>query len=162
MRKDYSAINDLYGVDPESGRSGHRGSAWLFIVIILASCFFYESIRPARRLRDSPPADFVEVKAGMSGNQLREQERIARSYWELAVELVQGEYPFGTTLPSSPPDDFRLQDDIDAGARVGYWNKLRELWDEQDVWVRGYEWDTDWLNDLVSSFRSVVKNYLHI
>ena len=162
MAKDYSAINDLYGVDPESRRPGRGGSVWLLIVIILGGLFFYESIRPARRLRDRPPSNFAQERAGMSSQQLREQERIARSYWELAVELVQEEYPFGATLPSSPPDDFIVQDESDAGARARYWNKLREIWDEPEIWVRRYAWDSGWVAELLSALRTIVKNNLHI
>lgn len=162
MTKDYSPINDLYGLDPERRPSASSGTSWLVVVVILVCFFSLESIRPARRLRDRPPADFVRASGDLSIQQVREQERVARSYWRLAVEWLQQKYPFGTTLPSSPLDHFTLADESDAGARLRYWNRLREVWNEPESWVKGYEWNTDWVTNLLSSLRTFATNHLSL
>jgi hypothetical protein len=162
VRRNYSPINDLYGVEPEGRRSGHGSTLWLLIVIILAGLFFYKSIHPVMRLRDDLPPDFVEAGANPSIAELREQERIARAYWELAVETVQEQYPFGTTLPASPPQEFTLQGESDSAARTRFWNKLRERWDQREIWVRRYGWDADWVKDAWSSLRGALNNYLQV
>ncbi len=161
MRKDYSPINDLYGVEPDGRRSRQQSHAWLYIAIILAGLFFYESIHPVMHLRDTPPSGFVEVAANPGAAELGEQERVGRDYWELAIDSLQENYPFGTTLPINPPRDFILLGESDSGARIRYWNKLRKLWDRPEIWVKGYEWDTNWVKDALSSLRAIANKYLH-
>ena len=114
------------------------------------------------RLRRNPPLGFVEARANQDATELIEQERIARSYWEMAVEFVQDNYPFGTDLPGTPPSDFRLQDEGYSSARILYWDKLRELWKQPETWGTSYEWNTEWVNQAINSLLRVAENYLHL
>lgn len=161
MRRDYSPINDLYGAEPEHAPSGHRRRGWLIVALGLASLFCYESIRPVNHLRLNPPPGFVEARSGLEATELRKRERMARSYWEMAVNSVQYSYPFGTALPRTPPPDFRLQDEGDPGTRILYWGKLCELWNQPATWATSYEWDTDWVKRALSSLMTVAKTYFH-
>lgn len=160
MSISYSPISDLYGLSPQTHQIRRQGGVRLFVVIVLAGLFFYQSIRPAMHLRDDPPSGFVAVNVNPTSPQFRQQESLGRSYWQIAVQQVQEEYPFGTKLPSRPPADFLLQSENSSAMRLHYWNKLREQWDQRDSWVSAYEWNTDWIPETLESWRSTVRDYL--
>ncbi len=161
VRLEYSPINDLYGVEPMRRRREQGSSAWLVIGIVLAGAFLYESIRPVKRLRAEPPSDFVAVSASIGPAKVKSQEHVARSYWDMAVEFLQDNYPFGSSLPSSPPSDFKLQNASESGGRILYWEKLRQVWKRPEAWNTSFEWNMDWLSNAFNSFEGVWNEYVH-
>jgi hypothetical protein len=162
MSNSYSLINDLYGVEPARRRPERQGVLGLVIVMVLAGMFFYESVRPVMRLRSNPPSDFVKGTANRKATGTKDQEYIARSYWDLATDFASQKYSYGELLPSNPPEDFAVSSGEDYATRALYWQRLRGLWNQQDIWVRSYELDTDWINDALGSLSKVVKDYLNI
>ncbi|HUZ47008.1 MAG TPA: hypothetical protein VMW54_10265 [Terriglobia bacterium] len=145
MRIEYSPINDLYGVAPRRRQPRQRSNAWLIALLVFAGVFFFESIRPVKRLRATAPSDFVHTRPDLGSTKATAQEQVARSYWDVAVEFVQKSYPFGSSLPSTPPSDFRLEEASQSGVRTVYWEKLREMWNRPEVWNTSFEWRTDWV-----------------
>ena len=161
MRVEYSPINDLYGVAPTRRQPRQGSNAWLIVLLVFAGLFFFESIRPVKRLRATPPSDFVHVRSDIGSTKANAQEEVAQSYWDVAVEFVQESYPFGSRLPSSPPSDFRLQESSQSDMRAAYWDKLREMWNRPEVWNTSFEWSTDWIQGEYNSLVAIANNYLH-
>ena len=164
MSNTYSLINDLYGTDTRSNwrKSEPRGNSWLVIVAVLAGAFLYESVQPVMRLRSTPPADFVQAAASRRAPVRAQQEKLARSYWSMAGDFASRKYSYGEALPASPPPDFTLSGKEDSATRALYWQRLRSLWNEQSVWATSYEFNPDWMDTSLQSFRAYVKEHLDL
>jgi hypothetical protein len=161
MRNEYSVINDLYGAEIAKPRPQHQSSLGLFIVLALAGMFLYESVHPVMRLQSEPPPYFLKGKAAHRATKAAYQENVARSYWNLAAGSVAERYSYGQLLPSSPPEDFTVEVGQDDATRALYWQRLRGLWNQPDIWVRSYQLDTGWINAKLDSLGKVVRDYLN-
>ena len=162
MSNSYSLINDLYGVEPVRQQPDRRGGWGLVIVLAVAGLFLYESVHPVMRLRSNPPSDFVKAAVNRRAPVRPGQETVALSYWNMASAFVSGKYAYGDALPVSPPADFALSGNQDYATRAIYWQRLRELWNQQGVWVTSYQFDTGWISDALESFRGYVKDNLSL
>lgn len=154
----YSLIGDLYGTHAESDwrRPEPRSHTWLVVVMILGGLFLYESVQPVPHLRTTPPAEFVQAKAGHPAPAAAQQD-VARSYWSLANDFVAHKYAYGEALPSKPPADFTLASG-DATTRAIYWQRFRTAWNDNDTWTTSYEFNTDWVGESVVAFRQYVRD----
>ncbi len=127
----------------------------LLILIVPAGLFVYASTRPQVRLRADMPPEFVDVPASASEKQREAEERLAREYWNLALTNIQWKYTYGSTLPDSPPDEFRLSTRLPGGSerqsssQSRYWRRLQKVWLEPSVWVKSASWSTAWITDLI-------------
>jgi hypothetical protein len=159
MRRDYSVINDLYGVEAAHPPANQAGLG-LVIVMLLGGMFLYQSIHPVMRLRSEPPSAFLKGKAHTSPAMSADQDSVAQSYWNLAAGLASTKYSYGEFLPSSPPEDFTAAMGGNYAASSIYWQRLRGLWNQPEIWVQTYQLDTGWIYGAVDSASEVVKNYL--
>ena len=121
------------------------------VTIILSGLFIYKSTRPAMRLRDDPPLEFLDVKSNWTPKQRQSEERLAQAYWKCAVRLSRAQYVYGEQLPDEPPPGFSVDsktypsvNESPAAARARYWRNLQKVWTQPGVWQRFYEWRTDW------------------
>jgi len=124
----------------------------LMIATIALFSFAYFSTQSVMRLRPDPPAEFVDPNANADHSEIEEQ--LAHAYWNSTVHNVQRSYKFGTILPEQPPSDFQIQpqDAFDVGSKLNleatrnrYWQRLRKVWANPQVWEGSYEWNTDWI-----------------
>lgn len=157
MSRPYSPINDLYGVAPPKEPRRSRGRGWLFVLLVLAGLFVYESVRPVMRLRPNPPPIVVGAKLKAGGSEDGSQERMARACWDYAIQYLQDSYPFGQPLPESPSLGFGKTPKI----RALCWPRLQQAWLQESSWARSYQWNTDWLTDSHSSFRKTLRAFLN-
>jgi hypothetical protein len=162
MRYTYSPINDIYGTESALPQPRREKSAWPVILLALAAIFLYESVHPVTRLRSDPPPEFVKAPANPRASLAAGQENTARAYWNLAAESVSERYSYGDTLPKTPPRDFTLASGADYGTSAVYWQRLRELWNQQTIWVTSYQLNTNWIPELLDSSRDFARNYLDI
>lgn len=164
MSNTYSVIHELYGTDVQSNWRApeRRSNTWMVVVLVLGGVFLYESIHPVMRLRNNPPADFVQAAASREAPVRAHQENLARSYWSMAGDFVSGKYTYGEALPANPPADFTLAGGEDSATRALYWQRLRTLWSDQSVWATSYEFNTDWMGTTLESFRAYVKEHLEL
>lgn len=160
MSKTYSVINDLYGVEPASQQSRHQGVLGLFVVILLGGLVLYESAHPVMRLRSEAPPVLLKRTTSRNVTATRAQEYVAKSYWSTAADYVTEKYPYGEALPSTPPEDFTLAMGGDYATSNIYWQRLRAVWNEPDMWVRSFQVDTGWINNALDSVGKVVQGYL--
>jgi hypothetical protein len=158
MRRDYSVINELYGVEAVHQRA-RQGGLGLVIVMLLAGMFLYESLHPVMRLRSEPPSAFLKSKATKTA--ASNQEPLARPYWSMAANFVSEKYSYGELLPSRPPEDFVAAMGGDYATSSVYWQRLCGLWNQPENWVQSYQLDTGWINSVVGSASKVVKNYIN-
>ena len=161
MDRRNSPITDLYGAAPEDERPKQRGRGWLFVLLVLAGLFAYESIRPVMRLRPDPPPTVVGARLNSDETAYHSQERMARACWDFAIESVQKMYPFGQSLPKSPPPGFSHRTGEASAISILCWPRLRVAWTQPDSWVQSYEWSTDWLTNPRGSFQRTLHNLMN-
>jgi hypothetical protein len=120
-------------------------------VIALAVFTIYASDSPLVRLRATPPAAFFAESPQWNAKQRAREDQLARAYWNIALRDIETKYRFGSSLPTDPPDIFKVEENgpseatprIDSAARARYWEKLREAWPRYDSWDqtdRLWEW----------------------
>jgi len=160
MSSTYSVINELYGVEPARQEPQRKSALGLVIVMLLGGMVLYESVHPVMRLRSEPPPAFLKSRASRKATATQAQENIAQSYWSTAAEYVSEKYPYGEALPSHPPEGFTLAMGGDYATSSLYWQRLRGLWGQRDMWVRSYQLNTGWINTAVASLGKVVSGYL--
>ena len=161
MSKNYSVISDLYGVEPARQEPQRQGSLGLVIVMLLCGMFLYESVHPVMRLRSEPPPTILKSRKRVKARATRSQQLVAQSYWDAAAQYVSEKYPYGKALPNRPPEGFTMAMGADYATSNIYWQNLRGLWDQPDMWVRSYQLDTGWINDAVASVGKIVRSYLN-
>jgi hypothetical protein len=124
----------------------------LLLAVATVVCgFAFFSTQPRWRLQATPPTDFFDSK--VSRNMQPAEEELARAYWKCAVNVIQESYGLGTALPAQPPPGFSIEPQDAAkvrskayleASRQRYWQKLQQLWNNPQVWVQTYQWNTDW------------------
>lgn len=158
-------LNSLHTLEDELFSEPHkpRRLRWLKWVFALTVCglFILRSTRPTRRLSDAPPPSFFDYNQTWSPQRRQEEKHLAEAYWHVAVLRIQRNYSPHRPLPAVPPSQFQIADatknrEFDAtAARLHYWFRLREVWNQRDAWVVSYRWNTDWayntLNNLPQS-----------
>jgi hypothetical protein len=104
------------------------------------------------------PAEFVDVSNIDNARQRILEQKLAKAYWDCAVETIQWQYTYGSRLPQDPPQNF-----VPAGAdlttlapttRARYWRKLQEVWYMPTAWQKNYEWDTSWTTSWINQVKS--------
>ena len=161
MRNEYSVINDLYGTETARRQPKRESSLGLVIFLALAGMFLYESVHPVMRLQSEPPPLFLKGMSARRAMKSGYQDTVARSYWGVAADYVSTKYSYGQLLPSNPPADFTTTVGDDYATRDLYWQRLRGLWNQPEVWVRSYYLDTGWIDSALGSLGKVVRNYLN-
>ena len=121
--------------------SDGRMSLWPAAVIVFIAVVSVSLITPTVRLKAEPPSDFVVLRASDKAP----NARIAKEYWDVAVDVIQWKYPRTSNLPEQAPADFRPIGDTGTAARseerAAYWQKLREDWLKADNWSTSYSVD---------------------
>ena len=103
------------------------------------------SFRSEFRLQSDMPAAFFDGKRVAPAKRAAE-EKIARAYWNCALEQVQWRYGYAHRLPEDPPEEFSVsaaQVGVlanDATVRRYYWQKLRAAWSDSSAWKVSWEW----------------------
>jgi hypothetical protein len=124
-------------------------------VLVLAMLAIYVSSSPVVRLQAEPPAAFFDENPHWNAKQRVREDKLALAYWDVAVRDIETKYGFGTTLPTDPPDSFKVEEKgqtgttlrVDSAARARYWEKLREVWPRPDSWERISDWNLDWIHN---------------
>jgi hypothetical protein len=145
-------------------RSKRKLSTGLVVLAIVLGLFAYFSYRPVLRLRPNPPKGFVDTQKGWDAKRQAAEERVARAYWDVALEKTQFKYPYGTALPVDPPPEFSIEDkDFPSGGlekssalRARYWQKVRAVWVLPQAWEKSYRWSVMWFYDGLRSFEQTV------
>jgi len=149
--------------------SRRRHGTGLWLLAIPLGLFIFLSIRPVMRLRVEPPAEFLDMQLGRWDAKRRAaEERVARAYWERAVQLVQWQHSFGAPLPDNPPAEFNIEGkdfqrgSVEAGpvTRARYWKKLREVWALPQAWEKSYDWSTDWVRASLVSLQETARRFV--
>ena len=144
-------------------------SIGLPLVVISAAVIIlsYYSLQPIARLKAEMPPEFVDAPPSATQKQVAAERRVAESYWNCAVTIIQWKYFYGSPLPEDPPEDFRINEttvqdrapatishnsrgrSFDAGptsfARQRYWRRLQQLWTSPVAWSFSREWQFEWL-----------------
>ena len=157
MDKKYSAINDMYGVDPPEEPPKPRRRVWPYVLLGAAVFFVFESLRPVMHLRPDPPRALVGARYTSDKTEYEAQERTAKACWEYAIQFLQERYPFGEDLPQDPPIPLRSPTGKTSAISVLCWPRLRLVWSRKDSWVESYEWSTDWITNPESSFQQTLR-----
>lgn len=125
----------------------------LLILIVPAALFVYASSRPQVRLRAEMPPDFVDVQATADPARRATEEPLAQQYWDCALTSIQWKYTYGSPLPDTPPEEFRVNTTPTPGSepasssRLRYWHRLQQVWLLPSAWKTTREWSTDWLTE---------------
>jgi|GEM_PF-3194666 len=140
--------------------SGLKLGLGLGIIALLVIAAYF-ALSPVIRLRPNPPAAFFNTNQTWTAAQRTRENDVARAYWAVAVTRIAPLYPFGSTLPANPPDEFVLTETAAPGtatiagaeARTRYWQNLQAVWAQPQAWERTSNWDVDslriWLNHAV-------------
>lgn len=129
------------------------------VLLVLVGLFAEASFRPIYRLRATMPMEFLDARSSSPAEKRAAEERIARAYWDCAVNVIQWKYGYGYRLPQDPPSDFIVtSQDLeeaskDSATRAHYWLMLQRVWYVPDNWTKNYQWDKRWLSDWVDSVR---------
>ena len=161
MSSPYSVINDLYGVETARQQPQRQGALGMVVVMLLGGMVLYESVHPVMRLRSEPPAIFLKDRTSRKVMSTRAQEHIAKANWSAAAEYVSEKYPYGKALPDSPPEGFTLAIGGDSATSSLYWQRLRELWDQPDMWVSSIQVDTAWINSAFDSVGRIIQGCIN-
>lgn len=158
-----TAADRLFHKKPRAKRSG----LWKWaLALILAELFVYRSTRPVMQLSAEPPRAFYDHNRTRDRQELQDEARLARAYWNVAVRRIQTSYSPNLPLPADPPPRFRIAaaaNTLETGmmtGRVHYWHRLRKVWIQRDAWVVSYGWHTDWLERALNSLPRYVPRSL--
>ena len=165
---------------------------WILVALLALGLFIYASYQPRFRLRPTMPADFIDLQqddlqqdkrpAASFSHQPRQEEKIARAYWNCLVEDIQWKYGYGHILPVNPPPEFTDMDEADppgqsdpdppqpklsqsqlskeeAANRVRYWRKAQHAWLLPTAWQKDYEWDFSWTTNWLSDGADAVHHF---
>ena len=127
-----------------------------YIVILAIAIAAYASIRSEYRLRSEMPAEFFDGSKASASKRAAE-EKIAKAYWNCAVNQVQWKYGYAHRLPEEPPPEFAVTIEQAGNAakdpvlRARYWQRLRDVWGISTVWHKQYEWNPSTLRNSVQS-----------
>ncbi len=131
-------------------------SLWKWILVIGFCLFFiYRSTFPVLRLQSDPPPEFVCEAPNGRLDRKEPEKVIAQAYWNVAVHSIQAEYSSKQSLPSTPPPEFKIDSTLASAAsnmdvdRVLYWQRLRDVWSEQETWQVSYGWSLNWVTDFL-------------
>jgi hypothetical protein len=120
----------------------------IFIIAALVlAAFFYASYSSEFRLQKEMPAQFFD-SSNVPPPKRASEEKIARAYWQCAVEQLQWKYGYASRLPDDPPPEFGLSvSDVgplakDEALRRRYWQKLHAIWNVSTVWKTEYVWSS--------------------
>jgi hypothetical protein len=161
MSSPYSVINDLYGVETANKQPHRQGALGLIVVMFLGGMVIYESVHPVMRLRSEPPPIYLKSRASRRTKVTRAQGHIAKANWSAAAEYVSEKYTYGKALPNSPPQAFTLAMGGDYATSSLYWQRLRDIWEQPDMWVSSFQVDTAWINSAFDSVGKIVQGYLN-
>ena len=150
----------LEGVGVRLRRPRRIRIGWWLAVCLPPALVFALCFRPVMRLESQKPSGFAEVRKEWDATRLSSEERAAGAYWQVAINIVQWQYPFGTDLPDTPVAEFKLDEKdfphsgIEAApaTRARYWKKLQEIWPRPQSWEKTYVWNPGWLTESLSSF----------
>jgi len=121
------------------------------ILIIPAALFIYESARPQVRLRAEMPPEFMDAPAHVDPARQAAEERLAHEYWNIALNVIQWKYTYGSPLPNVPPEEFHVttssttKGESDSSSRLRYWQRLQHVWLLPASWKVQRVWSTSWL-----------------
>lgn len=138
----------------------------LLLLIVPAALFAYASTRPHVRLRANMPPQFVDIPASAGPKQREAEERLAQEYWSCVLTDIQWKYTYGSPLPDSPPEEFRVNPQLAPGSepvsssRVRYWHRLQQVWLLPSSWVTWREWNTAWLTEPIRKGAAWIDNYV--
>ena len=158
----------IEGVGLRVGRVRRMRFARWLLVLVPVGAVFGLCYRPVLRLKPEPPAQFVEMHKEWDATRQAAEDRAAQGYWQLALNIVQWKFAFGTELPVEPIAEFRL-DEKDfprsgiaaaPATRAHYWKKLRETWPLPQYWSRTYVWNPGWLPESLSDFMDAVSRFV--
>jgi hypothetical protein len=127
----------------------------LLIVVVPVALFVFASTRPIERLRGDMPLNFVDSPPSALPKQRAAEERLARKYWFVTLTAVQWRYTYGSRLPDTPPQDFRVYGDSPSAplplpdSRLRYWHRLQQVWLFPESWTKSRQWSTQWVSDPV-------------
>jgi hypothetical protein len=159
----------IEGVGLKLRRARRIRVGWWLLVLLPAGVVFALCYRPVMRLRPAPPPGFAETGSAWDATRQAAEARAAEAYWQLALNIVQWKFPFGTELPLEPIAEFRL-DEKDfprsgiaaaPATRARYWKKLREMWSSPQIWNRAYVWNSGWLWEALLNFTEAVSRFVH-
>ena len=160
MDRRSSPIIDTVGASSANGSSRYWRNVLLFVLLVLAGVFFYNSVNVVMRLRPDPPPFVVGARLSPDEAAYRSQERMARACWDYAIESVQKDYPFGQSLPKNPPRKSGNRTRNPSAISVLCWPMLRVAWTRQESWVKSYRWNTDWITSSQSPFQRTLHRIL--
>lgn len=150
----------MYGASPRNEPPGYWRRLFLVVFLVLAGFFVYNSVHVVMRLKPDPPPSVVGAKLSSNGAEYRSQKRMARACWDYAIEYVQKNYPFGSTLPEKPPPGADKRTGKPSAISALCWPRLRDAWTRQESWEKLYEWDTGWVTNARGSFQRTLHRIL--
>ena len=141
-----------------------KGSGTVVALAALLVAFAILSYRPVTRLRPEPPASFLAMREEWDAKRRGAEERVARAYWQQALQVIQVKYEYGTPLPAEPPAEFSLEKKLSStgspeaptATRARYWERLRAVWNSPQAWEKSHEWSAAWVSESLNSFEQIV------
>ena len=130
----------------------------LFLAITVPPfCVYISTPPPAQlRLQAERPPDYVDQNPNWNSKRRDREEEVAQAYWRVAVENLQGKYPFDSELPADPPSEFQVDSMYDppggakalAETRNYDWERLRSCWLQREYWVEAPARNLTWIDRL--------------
>ena len=137
----------------------------MFVIAVLG-VVAYGSFQPTMHLKAAMPAGFVDESRTLSPQMRVHEEKIARAYWQCAVNSVQWNYSYGHRLPDQPPAEFLLTAReigtaaSDTGSRLRYWHNLQRVWNLPSSWERVYGFDLNSMNTSLQASGAKLEAFL--
>jgi hypothetical protein len=134
-----------------------RKTVTLMFMAAVLGIVAYASFQPTLKLKSEMPGAFINESSSWSPQKRTQEEKIARAYWQCALNSVQWNYGFGHRLPDDPPPEFLVTEkDVgtaasDVGSRDRYWHNLQRVWNLPNSWEESYGWD---LNSMSASLQA--------
>ncbi|MGA2629010.1 MAG: hypothetical protein ABSG54_02240 [Terriglobia bacterium] len=157
---------DMEGLSVRSKRSrrGHWGWA---LLLLLVGVIGFLSHRPVMQLKAELPPGFAEVRKEWKAERRAAEERTARAYWQLALNVVQSQQAYGTKLPENPVPEFKLDErefpegssEASPATRAKYWKRLREAWPLPQAWQQHHEWTLAWFPEMMTRFAMAASQF---
>jgi hypothetical protein len=128
----------------------------IYIVLLAIAVAAYASIRSEYRLRSEMPVEFFDSSRAPAAKRYQD-EKIAKAYWNCAVNQMQWKYGYAHRLPEEPPAEFAVTTEQvgtaarDQTLRARYWQRLRDVWGISTVWHKQYEWNPSTLRNSMQS-----------